>query len=306
MTKHVSLQQLNPNALLQLKATGSCEITIPEWLFDLDGPGHYMRRIKTVSLSIPCVTGPYTSINCTLSLLKSTIRQSPLLKDGEYDRDGSEDDRFKDYFGAIQSIVTSSGQNDSGLFDTNLRDERYLPFEGAGAESTWKLELPSDSKDKLPLPRMFDYNTISDLILHLRYTAREGGALLKSGAVDEINELVGAAETSGLARSFSLKHDFPTEWHRFINSTEDDLKKDHFPYIAQGFNINISEIQLFAITDGELKPRNIDDIDLASLSGDINENNHCELAIASDISDTEVLTRDKEEQVFLVLSYSLK
>jgi hypothetical protein len=32
MTKHVSLQQLNPNALLQLKATGSCEITIPEWL----------------------------------------------------------------------------------------------------------------------------------------------------------------------------------------------------------------------------------------------------------------------------------
>ena len=312
MTKHISLQQLNPNALLQLKATGSCEITIPEWLFDLDGPGHYMRRIKTVSLSIPCVTGPYTSINCTLSLLKSTVRQSPLLKDGEYDRDGREDDRFKDYFGAIQSIVTSSGQNDSGLFDTNLRDERYLPFEGAGAESRWKLELPGDSKakDKLPLPRMFDYNTISDLILHLRYTAREGGDLLKSGAVDEINVLVRAAETSGLARSFSLKHDFPTEWHRFVNSTEDDdlsivikIKKDHFPYIAQSFDINISKIQLFAIKDGGLKGRNIVDIDLEALSGDINDNNESELAIASD---TEVLTRDKEEQVFLVLSYSLE
>ncbi|KAF5435693.1 hypothetical protein C5S36_02575, partial [Candidatus Methanophagaceae archaeon] len=211
MTKHISMQQLNPNALLQLKATGSCEITIPEWLFDLDGPGHYMRRIKTVSLSIPCVIGPYTSINCTLSLLKSTVRHSSLLKDGEYGRElEGADDRFKDYFGAIQSIVTSSGQNDSGLFDPNLRDERYLPFEGAGTESTWKLELPDDFKQ-------FDYNTISDLILHLRYTAREGGALLKSGAVQQINDIVEHAETSGLARSFSLKHNFPTEWHRFIN-----------------------------------------------------------------------------------------
>jgi hypothetical protein len=298
MTKHISLQQLNPNAVLQLKAFRSCEITIPEWLYDMDGTGHHMRRIKTVSLSIPCVTGPYTSINCTLSLLKSTVRQSSLLKDGLYGRQGSEDDRFKDYFGAIQSIVTSSGQNDSGLFETNLRDERYLPFEGAGAESTWKLELPGEFKQ-------FDYNTISDVILHLRYTAREGGALLKSGAVKQINDIVEDAKTSGLARSFSLKHDFSTEWHRFVNSTENeklkiDIKKDHFPYIAQGFKINISEIQLFAITDGGLKGRNIG---LDKLSGDINENNQCELAIASD---AKVLTRDKEEQVFLVLSYSLE
>jgi hypothetical protein len=303
MTKHISLQQLNPNALLQLKATGSCEITIPEWLFDLDGPGHYMRRIKTVSLSIPCVTGPYTSINCTLSLLKSTVRHSSLLKDGEYDRElEGEDDRFKDYFGAIQSIVTSSGQNDSGLFETNLRDERYLPFEGAGAESTWKLELPDDFKQ-------FDYNTISDVILHLRYTAREGGVLLKSGAIQQINGIVENAETSGLVRSFSLKHDFPMEWHRFVNFTETTenlkivIKKDHFPYIAQGFDINISGIQLFAITDGELKPRNIDDIDLTSLSDELSDNNESELAIGSDAT---VLTRGKEEQVFLVLSYSLE
>jgi hypothetical protein len=305
MTKHVSLQQLNPNALLQLKATGSCEITIPEWLFDMDGPGHYMRRIKTVSLSIPCVTGPYTSVNCTLSLLKSTVRQSSLLKDGVYGRDlEGEDDRFKDYFGAIQSIVTSSGQNDSGLFETNLRDERYLPFEGAGAESTWKLELPGDFKQ-------FDYNTISDVILHLLYTAREGGAL-KSEAVKQIDDIVKDAEASGLARSFSLKHDFPTEWHDFIISTEDDdlsivIKKDHFPYIAQGFDINISKIQLFAITDGELKPRNIVGIDLDTVNVEINDikkNNQSELAIEPDTE--EVLTRNKEAQVFLVLSYSLE
>jgi hypothetical protein len=255
------------------------------------------------------VTGPYTSVNCTLSLLKSTVRQSSLLKGGAYGRDlEGEDNRFKDYFGAIQSIVTSSGQNDSGLFETNLRDERYLPFEGAGVESTWKLELPSEFKQ-------FDYNTISDVILHLRYTAREGGALLKSGARDKIDELVKDAEASVLARSFSLKHDFPTEWHDFIISTEDDdlsivIKKEHFPYIAQGCKINISKIQLFAITEGELKPRNIDDINLEDLNTELNnnandnanDNNQSELAIGSD---TAVLNH-KEEQVFLVLSYYLE
>ena len=55
-------------------------------------------------------------------------------------------DRF---FGAVQSIVTSSGTNDPGLFEANLREERFLPFEGAGAESTWQLELPEGSAIKV-------------------------------------------------------------------------------------------------------------------------------------------------------------
>src|SRR4029077_1238554 len=130
-------------ALLTLKVTGSCQVTIPEWLYDRDCPGHYMRRIKTAAVSIPSVVGPYTGVHCTVTLLGSTIRKSPELKDGEYARQGAGDDRFVDYAGATTSIVTSTGSNDTGLFETNLRDERFLPFEGAGAESTWKLDLPA-------------------------------------------------------------------------------------------------------------------------------------------------------------------
>ena len=163
----MSLRQLNPVALLTLKATGTCQVTIPEWLYDFDCPGHYMRRIKSVALSIPSVVGPYISVNCTLSLLRSSPRKSPLSRDGEYARQGSGDDRFVDYIGSVQSIVTSGASNDSGLFETNLRDERFLPFEGVGAESTWKLDLPKDSP-------ALDYATISDVILHIRYIARQG------------------------------------------------------------------------------------------------------------------------------------
>jgi hypothetical protein len=102
-TRHISLRQLDPLALLNLKISGTCKITIPEWIFDRDCPGHYMRRIKTVSLSIPSVVGPYTGVNCTLTLQRSTVRVSPQLLNNTYGRDTTiQDDRFIDYFGSVQ------------------------------------------------------------------------------------------------------------------------------------------------------------------------------------------------------------
>jgi Tc toxin complex TcA C-terminal TcB-binding domain len=88
LVRHVSLRQLDPVALLTLRITGSCSVTIPEWLYDRDCPGHYMRRIKTVALSIPSVVGPYTGVNCTVTLQSSTLRVSPLLANGTYARGG--------------------------------------------------------------------------------------------------------------------------------------------------------------------------------------------------------------------------
>ena len=46
LTKHISLRLHFPAAYLRLRTTGGCEISIPEWMFDLDYPGHYLRRIK--------------------------------------------------------------------------------------------------------------------------------------------------------------------------------------------------------------------------------------------------------------------
>jgi hypothetical protein len=110
----------------------------------MDGPGHYFRRIKSIALTVPCVAGPYSSVNCTLTLQSSSIRISA-APGSAYARTSSDDVRFNDYYGSMQSIVTSSGQVDSGLFETNLRDDRYLPFEGAGiTTSQWQLSLPSD------------------------------------------------------------------------------------------------------------------------------------------------------------------
>ena len=70
-------------AFLQLKVTGACEIEIPEWRLDREYPGHYLRRVKSVSLTIPCVAGPYTGVHCKLTLLSSATRVEPTLLDIE-------------------------------------------------------------------------------------------------------------------------------------------------------------------------------------------------------------------------------
>jgi hypothetical protein len=296
LTRHVSLRQLDPLALLTLRATGKCEVSIPERLYDRDCPGHFMRRLKSVAVSLPSVVGPYSSINCTLSLLRSSVRKSPLLKDDEYARTGSDDDRFVDYFGSVQSVVTSGASNDSGMFETNLRDERFLPFEGAGAVSTWRLELPSDF-------RSFDYAALADVILHVRYTARPGGELLANRALTEMREMLATANESGLALLFSLRHDFPTEWSAFVSGTGDfamELRKDHFPYMVQSEALAIDALEAYAQNGTQMVKRTV--TLPGNLADDLNGVNRAsELSIPAD---TQVLTRAAAD-VFLIVRYRL-
>jgi hypothetical protein len=304
LTRHVSLRQLAPAALLALKTTGACEVTVPEWVFDLDTPGHYLRRIRSVGLTIPSVTGPYTSLSCALTLTKSTLRISPDVKDG-YLRLPNEDSRFVDYLSATQSIVTSTGQNDSGLFEASVRDERLLPFEGAGAASVWRLELPAQF-------RQFDYSTISDAILHFRYTARDGGAQLREAAVANLNDLVANAAETGLGLLFSLRRDFPSEWSAFVNGTADltaTLRKDYFPYLAHSRTISIASFDLYGLTESKApKHHVIGDQEMwdAATSGLNDHGSYVFNAPVDPAGPTQVLTRSPDADVWLIVWYTLQ
>jgi peptidoglycan hydrolase-like protein with peptidoglycan-binding domain len=236
LTKHVSLAMLDPMALITLRETGECFVDLPEALFDMDYPGHFQRRIKSVSLTIPCVVGPYSTINCTLTMLSNSVR-SAANPSAPYARNNGDDPRFLDNLAAIQSIVTSGAQNDSGMFELNLRDERFLPFEGAGAISRWRIQLPLATN-------RFDRNTISDVIVHLRYTAREGGDALRTAALPP--------QTGG-ARLLSLKNEFATAWHRFLNAEADvdqlmllQRMDERFPFRRRGVTITLNRVVMIA------------------------------------------------------------
>jgi hypothetical protein len=247
LTKHISIHRLDPMALLKLKATGSCEINLPEWLFDLDSPGQFNRRIKTVSISIPCITGSHTSVHAKLSLLQSSIRTSSLKGDG-YKRGGTEDNRFRDFNGVLQSMVTSSAQNDSGLFETNLHDDKYLPFEGAGVISRWKIEVPN------VIPQ-FDFETISDVVIHMRYTCRDA-AHLKTDASTLIREEVLQAADGSLLQLFNINHEFGSEWQLFRTAANDasrklvlKIDKHLFPYWTKPLGMDDTIVATFCSVD---------------------------------------------------------
>lgn len=212
LTRQVSLRLDFPAAFLRLRTTGSCEITVPEWLFDLDYPGHYLRRIKNITLTLPCVAGPYTGVHCRLTLLSSSIRTSPQVRPpaehccpDDLDRDGyeacAEDPRLWREHGARESIATSTGQNDSGLFELTFRDERYLPFEFRGAVFRARLELP-------PEHNYWDRRSLTDAVLRVSYTARDGGAPLRAAAERASR---GRLPGDGL-RLFDLRQDLPETW----------------------------------------------------------------------------------------------
>ena len=234
LTKHISLRQLDPLALVKLRATGSCKFELTEMLFHIDYPA-LMRRIKSVALSIPSVVGPYTSVNCRLTLTGSSVRVSP--------------DVLRNDVGLVQSVVTSTAVNDSGLFETSLRDERFLPFEGAGVIGKWSLEL------RTPL-RQFDYDTISDVILHLRYTAREGDEDFEDFARDatrDVQTALGDAKREPQARLVSVRHEFPSQWSRLTasgagpqRSEKITLSKETFPFLFQDSMLTVVRLDVLA------------------------------------------------------------
>jgi hypothetical protein len=119
-------------------------------------------------------------------------------------KNGTTFDHVRSNWRPNQQIAISRGINDSGIFELNFHDERYLPFEGTGAISDWNLSLPKAAN------RTLDFDSISDVIIHLQYTALDGG-----------EEFRGAVTGQDLVKNFqgyrlvSLANDFPAVWRKF-------------------------------------------------------------------------------------------
>ncbi len=245
ITKHFSLAAMNPTALIELITKGECEVELDEILFDLDYPGQYMRRIKAISLTIDGEIEPYSSVSCKLTMEKNTLRvksspSKPYARDTK-----NEDSRFLDDYACVQSIVTSSGKDDSGVFELDLKDERYLPFEGAGVISKWRIELPNHNPDF-----QVGSNFIEDVVFNIRYTAREGGNELRDAArkmiTDNKDKFMELLKTKGF-RQILLVENVQASNPLNINS----------PKIAGIKEFSVEQVDLFIIVteNTDLKAR---------------------------------------------------
>jgi len=327
LTKNISLAIFNPEALLTLKTTGHGIFEIPEILYDLDYPGHYMRRIKSVSISIPCVAGPYTTINCQLTQKDSRYRKD--TSGSTYAENPDGDIRFV-RINSGNRIATSTAQNDSGVFELNFRDERYLPFEGTGAISEWEIEFPSEY-------RQFDYNAISDVILHVKYTALYEGDPFKSSAISNLTTVFETLSENEkpLPRYFSLKHEFSNEWFAYIEALKNEepdaaltikLTRDMFPFFCKGRDIKIGQwyIQANPKVAGLTVEVNNENEEDMGITGIILENNNhysndtnldstgtalteegIEMELTIDVSDGVLNSPEDLEDLYFVAIYKL-
>lgn len=174
VVKTISLKALLGDDWDNKLKSGVLDFDLREQLFAEDYPGHYLRQLVAVTVSLPAVVAPYQDIRAVLTQTSNALLTKPDIEGAKYllGKSQSAGDNVKVNLRASQQIVLSTGIDDSGLFVLNFSDERYLPFEGTGAVSKWQLSFPnpqSDDRQKALL------NNLTDIIIRVRYTAKDGG-----------------------------------------------------------------------------------------------------------------------------------
>ena len=204
--KTISLLRIDPIALNQLKQKGECIFELSEALYDRDFPGHYCRQITNLAVSIPSLIGPYQNIKATLiqQSNKVLIKDDKDALDYMFGTSQEATDSVWNDLQAQQTIIISRGTEDTGILNFNGNDERYLPFEGTGAVSSWKLEMPKAANQ-------FDYASITDVVIKVQYTAKISTDSSFTSAVTKRDEV----EEYSTHNALALAQYAPTQWKQF-------------------------------------------------------------------------------------------
>jgi hypothetical protein len=64
---------------------------------------------------------------------------------------------------------------------------------------------------------MFDYGSLTDVIIHLSYVARYDDALAQAVERNIVDQLKTYAQLNGLFRLVSMRHEFPSEFYQLLN-----------------------------------------------------------------------------------------
>lgn len=225
ITKEVSLLELNPLAFLRLKQNGSCEFSLDEAFFDYDFPGHYARQIKTIEVKFDVPEG--TTVNATLTQLSHQTVMQPDPKAVKFLLDPKDQPPAtirSDWRGNQQIVLSHHDQyeKNNGMFELRYDTDYYLPFEGTGAVSRWRLELNGKQGS-------LDLRSLVDATVAVQYTARQGGSVF-AGSVK------GLLKPYQTVRFFDMTYDFANEWNDFLDGDEAELAllftRDRFPNMS--------------------------------------------------------------------------
>jgi hypothetical protein len=235
LTKTFSLARLAPIEFARFRETGVIVVGTPQELFDRDFPGHYMRLIKRVRTSVTALISPTDGIHATLS----NTGTSRVVIGG---------DTFRSVVVRRnpETVGLTSTQNATGLFELlpDSQPELLLPFEGSGADTVWRFELPRAANQ-------FDYSTIADVLLTIEYTALN--------SFDYRQQVIQTLDAElSLDRPFSFRQQFPDQWYDLNNPDQAaapmvvSFKTTRGDFLPNIDDLNIQHLLLyFATTNGQ-------------------------------------------------------
>ncbi len=236
LTKTISLAQLDPIGFNAIRQGHGMTFTTLLSLFDRDFPGHYLRLVKSISLTVVALVPPNESIHATLSNagISRVVVGPPFDQPRVIQRQP-------------ESIAVTAASNGTGLFELRFDDPILLPFEGAGVETTWTLDLPQGAN-------RFDFGTLADVLFTVRYTALED-ATYREKVLKQMGMTANRKLAAGGAVSFPLRTALPDEWFdlyhpQFVQDPDDygfGPSKVKPPYLMQ-----------FELRPGDFPPNELD------------------------------------------------
>ena len=250
LTKTISLARLDPIVFQRFRQTGILPFETTLRTFDRDFPGHYLRLIKRVRVSVIALIPPTEGIKATLS----TRNLSKVVRSETFDK--------VDVIRLPESVALTSPINATGIFELVEQPEMLLPFEGLGVESSWEFRLPKFANS-------FDYNSIADVLLTIEYTSLEDFTY-RQRVIEEM-----PATVSG-ERPFSLRQNFSDAWydlnHPDLVEPPNQPMQVVFETVKADFPANLNDLGIQHISlyvarkDGNNFEIQIDDLSFAEIN----------------------------------------
>lgn len=192
LTQSFSAERLMPVELEGLRRTGVLVFATPMAWFDDGFPGHYLRLIKRVRVSVGALIAPSAGIRATLSNggLSRVVTADPGYPTMVIRQDP-------------QSVALTSPAAATGVFELDMQSDLLQPFEGTGVDTSWLLELPRAANT-------FDFDSLMDVVISFDYTALSS-ADLRERVIKTLPR-----ETAG-DRVLSVRRDLPDVWYELAN-----------------------------------------------------------------------------------------
>lgn len=195
LARTFSLGSLAPLEFEQFRARGVLPFSTPMRLFDRSFPGHYLRLIKRVRVSLVALIPAIDGIRATLSAsgISRVVVGGDSFQDVVIRRDPDQ-------------VALTSPTNASGVFELDVQADLLAPFEAMGVDTSWEFQLPRAAN-------AFDFSNIADVLMTVEYTALSDPDYRRQ-------VIAGLDRRLAVDLAVRLSTDRPDQWYQLHNPEE--------------------------------------------------------------------------------------